>query len=333
MKNTVKITEVSPSRKVPLWGMGRLWGLLLLALLAFSGCAQRQQEADGGTLKVISYNVYWGMRQDSTEGKSLFVDWIKAQDPDVLALQEMNGFTQKALEELAESYGHRYAHIVREPFADGSISFPVAITSKYPIVNVRRVVENNIHGFIEAEIEGLHFIVTHFHPFSAEKRVGEIGQILATIASKDPGMVKKWLLMGDLNSVSPLDRSEYADNRLRDFIREDRKKRPHNENLKDNELDYSIQQRILDFGLVDAFKARNPDFVASAPTKMFYDQSKFPLRYDYLYVSSAMEKDIVECTLVKDGFTDIYSDHYPVVMVLRHKSPYPPKGAQRPADR
>jgi len=290
-------------------------GLFLLAgILALAGCAQKQQS--DGTLKIVSYNVYWGMRQDSTEGKSRFVDWIKAQAPDILALQEMNGFTQKALEELASRYGHRYAHIVREPFADGSISFPVAITSKYPIVNVRRVVENNIHGFIEAEIEGLHFIVTHFHPFSAEKRVGEIGQILATVAANDPRMEKKWLLMGDLNSVSPLDRSEYADNRLRDFIREDRKKRPHNENLKDDELDYSIQQSILDFGFVDAFKVKNPGFVASAPTKMFYDQSKFPLRYDYLYVGPNLENDIVSCDLIKDDFTDIYSDHYPVSLIL-----------------
>jgi len=271
------------------------------------------------TLKLISYNVYWGMKQDSTEGKSKFVEWIKSQNPDILALQEMNGFTQKALEKLAESYGHSYSYIVREPFDDGSISFPVAITSKYPIVNVRKVVENNIHGFIEAEIEGLHFIITHFHPFSAEKRVSEVGQILATVKSKDPKLKKKWFFMGDLNSVSPLDKIEYNNNKLRDFIREDRKKRPHNENLKNDELDYSIQESILNFGFVDAFKVRNPQFVASAPTKMFYDQSKFPLRYDYLYVSPNMKKDIVECDIIKDDFTDIYSDHYPVILVFKHK--------------
>jgi len=293
--------------------------MLLLLCNIFVSPASAQKTKPGETLKLISYNVYWGMRQDSTEGKARFVEWIKSQDPDILALQEMNGFTQKALEELAERYGHRYAYIVREPFADGSISFPVAITSKLPIVNVRRVVENNIHGFIEAEIEGLRVVVTHFHPFSAEKRVGEIGQILATVKAKDPGMKKKWLFMGDLNSVSPLDRSEYGNNKLRDFIREDRKKRPHNENLKDNELDYSIQQRILDFGFVDAFKLKNPAFVASAPTKMFYDQSKFPLRYDYLYVSPNMQKDIVACDIIKDDFTDIYSDHYPVVLVFKKK--------------
>lgn len=295
--------------------------ILLCSITAVQLYAQKK------TLKVISYNVYWGMRQDSTENKSKFAEWIRQQDPDILALQEMNGFTANTYEfapkganpnnlrKLAESYGHPYVAIVREPTTDGSIAFPVAITSKYPIINVRRVLDNNIHGFIEAEIEGYHFIVTHFHPFSSEKRGYEIDQILATMKSKPADT--KWLFMGDLNSVSPLDKSAYANNRVRDFIRADRKKRPHNLNLgKDDELDYSIQQRILDAGYIDAFKYFHPQFEASAPTKLFYDQAKDPLRYDYLYVSGNMKKDIVKCDLIKDSFTDYYSDHYPVVLYI-----------------
>lgn len=283
---------------------------------------------EGKTFKLISYNVYWGMRQDSTENKSQFAKWIRQQDPDILALQEMNGFTQQNpefapkgsnpdnLQKLAESYGHPYVFIVREPAPDGSISFPVAITSKYPIVNVTRVVENASHGFLTAEIEGHHFVVTHFHPFSSEKRGYEVDQILATVKSKPADW--KWLFMGDLNSVSPLDKSGYDNNLLRDFIREDRKKRPHNKNLgKDDELDYTIQQKILDFGFIDAFKVSHPQFVPSAPTKLFYDQSKFPLRYDYLYVSANMKNDIVKCDIIKDDFTDIYSDHYPVLLIFK----------------
>ncbi|NDV70151.1 endonuclease/exonuclease/phosphatase family protein [Dysgonomonas sp. 25] len=297
--------------------------LLLCSLFAPDVAAQEKK-----TFKLISYNVYWGMRQDSTENKSKFAEWIRQQDPDIIALQEMNGFTAQNpefapkgsnpnnLQKLAESYGHPYVYIVREPAPDGSISFPVAITSKYPIVNVTRTVENASHGFITAEIEGFHFVVTHFHPFSSEKRGYEIDQILATVKSKPAGW--KWLLMGDLNSVSPLDRSEYDNNLLRDFIREDRKKRPHNKNLgKDDELDYTIQQRILDFGFVDAFKMFYPQFVPSAPTKLFYDQSKHPLRYDYLYVSKNMQKDVVKCEIIKDDFTDVYSDHYPVMLIFK----------------
>lgn len=285
--------------------------LSLLFINLFSSISYAQEN----TFKIISYNVYWGMRQDSTEKKSKFAEWIKQQNPDIIALQEMNGFSQQELQVFAESYGHPYAFIVREPFADGSISFPVAITSRYPIVNVNRVVENTVHGFITGEVEGLHFIVTHFHPFSSEKRGYEIDQILATLKSKTE--VSKWLLMGDLNSVSPLDKLEYDNNLLRDFIREDRIKRLYNQNLKNNELDYSVQQKILDYGFVDAFKLFNADFVPSAPTKLFYDQSKHPLRYDYFYISAALKEKLVSSEIIKDDFTDVFSDHYPVQIILK----------------
>ena len=297
--------------------------VLFIGLLISLGAFAQER-----TLKLISYNVYWGMRQDSTENKSKFAEWIRTQDPDILALQEMNGFTAQNpdfapkgsnplnLQKLAASYGHPYVYIVREPAPDGSISFPVALTSKYPIVNVTRVVENASHGFMTAEIEGHHFVVTHFHPFSSEKRGYEIDQILATVKSKPANC--KWLFMGDLNSVSPLDKSAYENNLLRDFIREDRKKRPHNLNLgKDDELDYTVQQKILNVGFVDALKTFHPQFIPTAPTKLFYDQSKFPLRYDYLYVSENMKNNLVKCEVIKDDFTDIYSDHYPVMLIFK----------------
>ena len=287
----------------------QLFSLILVCTLAMGVNAQAQ------TLKLISYNVYWGMKQDTTAHKAQFTQWFKDQNPDIVALQEVNGFTQQMIQEFAESYGHPYAIIVKEPAADGSISFPVALTSKYPIINVRRVVDNLIHGLIVAEIEGHHFMVTHFHPFSAVKRGHEIDLVLATAKAGSPQA--KWLLMGDLNSVSPLDKREYDNGLVLNHIREDMKKKPHNQNLLNNELDYSVQQKVLDAGFIDAFKKFHPAFEASAPTKLFYDQSKFPLRYDYLYVNSAMQNDLIECDIIKDEFTDIYSDHYPVVLLFK----------------
>lgn len=271
-------------------------------------------QAQKKELKLISYNVYWGMRQDTTQNKVHFTEWIKKQNPDIIALQEVNEFTQQRLQKFAESYGHPYAVLVKEPEADGSISFPVAITSKYPIINVQKIKDNMIHGLIVAEIEGHHFLVTHFHPFSAVKRGQEIDLVLANAKAVPNG---KWLLMGDLNSVSPLDKSEYDNGLVLNHIREDMKKKPHNQNLINNELDYSINQKVLDAGFVDAFKAFHPQFVASAPTKLFYDQSKFPLRYDYLYVSSNMKGDMISCEIIKDDFTDVYSDHYPVQLIFK----------------
>lgn len=282
---------------------------LLLLIGVCTGTSVNAQK----TVKVLSYNVYWGMKQDSTENKSHFAKWIKEQDPDILALQEVNGFTQKKLQAFAESYGHNYAILVKEPEPDGSISFPVAITSKYPIVNVQRIKDNLIHGLIVAEIDGYHYLVTHFHPFSAKKRGYEIDLVLAHAKSKPDA---KWLLMGDINSPSPLDKSEYDNGLFLAHARAETKKKPHYKNLTNDQLDYSIQQRILDASFVDALKMYYPQFTPTCPTKLIYDQSPLPLRYDMMYISSNMKGQVTKCEIIKDQFTDWYSDHYPVMLVF-----------------
>lgn len=296
------------------------FALAIIGCLSISGLYAQEK-----TFKVLSYNVYWGMKQDTTLNKSLFAKWIKEQDADVVALQEMNGFTQQNpdfapkgsnpnnLQKLAESYGHPYVYIVREPAPDGAISFPVAITSKYPIINVKRVTDNMTHGLLVAEIEGYHFLVTHFHPFSAAKRGNEVDLVLAH-AKSIPNA--KLILMGDLNSPSPLDKSEYDNGLFLKHAREEMKKKPHYQNLTNNELDYSIQQRVLDAGFVDALKIFHPQFTPTCPSKLVYDQSPLPLRYDMVYVSSNMKKDVIKCDVIKDDFTDWYSDHYPVLLII-----------------
>lgn len=57
--------------------------------------------------------------------------------PEVLALQEVTGFTQASLEKLAETYGHPYTVLLME-----GGKFPVAITRKYPIINVQKLSDN-----------------------------------------------------------------------------------------------------------------------------------------------------------------------------------------------
>ena len=49
-------------------------------------------------MKIISYNIEYGMRADTTAGKTIFSTWMRNQDPDIVCLQEANKFTQKSLE-------------------------------------------------------------------------------------------------------------------------------------------------------------------------------------------------------------------------------------------
>ena len=285
-------------------------GIILSTSSAFASLDDAKQ------LKIISYNVYNGMKLDESEGKQKYIDWAKAQDADIIAWQEMNFFTREKLEKFAASYGHKYAVLLKESPEDAAF-FPVAITSKYPIVNVNKVVDNLWHGALYADIGNYHFVVTHMNPFWTAKRIDEINLIIDSIKySRDPK--GKWIIAGDLNSFSPADKSDYDKSTLLEDIKEKQKKRPILENLVDGKLSYTVQQNLLDAGFIDALKIKHKEFVATAPTKVFYDQASVPLRYDYIYVSPPLKNNVIDVEVIKDDFTDKYSDHYPVQMIIKN---------------
>lgn len=264
-------------------------------------------------IRVLSYNILEGMKLDTTKQKTVFVDWIKSFDPDIMALQEVNKFKQRQLEDLARSYGHPYAVLLKE------YGYPVALTSKYPIVNVDKVIDNMSHGFICAKVGGYNIIVLHLNPHKHWKRSEEIALVLETI--KQSGDKEKWLLMGDFNSISPLDADGFADGKLLETMKAEEAGRPGVvENLVDGKsLDYSIHQAILDRGFVDVAKKKYPKFESSCETKSFLLTHPYPAkkRYDFIYVSSNLEKNYIDASIIKDSFTDNYSDHYPVLLDLK----------------
>ena len=288
-----------------------LGGIILCTSSVYASLDEAKQ------LKIISYNVYNGMKLDESEGKQQYIDWAKAQDADIIAWQEMNFFTREKLEKFAAGYGHKYAVLLKES-PDDPAFFPVAITSKYPIVNVNKVVDNLWHGALFADVGNYHFVITHMNPFWTAKRIDEINLIIDSIKySRDPN--GKWIIAGDLNSFSPADKADYDKSTLLEDIKEKQKKRPILENLVNGQLSYTVQQNLLDAGYIDALKLKHKEFISTAPTKVFYDQASVPLRYDYIYVSPSLKNNVIDVKVLKDDFTDKYSDHYPVQMIINNK--------------
>src|SRR5690606_15338017 len=159
---------------------------VFLVLLVLFSCSKSEDNSpiDGGnnpipdvdetlpdTLKIISYNILEGMKNDRSNNYNKFVDWIKSYAPDVLALQEVNGFNQRKLEELAKRYGHSYV-ITNLKSTD---NYPVAITSKYPIESRRRITLHTSHGAIFAKLKNtdINIVNTHFWPQTYWKSVGD----------------------------------------------------------------------------------------------------------------------------------------------------------------
>lgn len=288
----------------------------LIGGIIFSASSAYASIDDVKQLKIISYNVYNGMKLDESEGKQKYIDWAKAQDADIIAWQEMNFFTREKLEKFAASYGHKYAVLLKES-PDDPAFFPVAITSKYPIVNVNKVVDNLWHGALFADVGNYHFVITHMNPFWTAKRIDEINLIIDSIKySRDPN--GKWIIAGDLNSFSPADKPDYDKSTLLEDIKEKQKKRPILDNLVNGQLSYTVQQNLLDAGYIDTLKIKHKEFISTAPTKVFYDQASVPLRYDYIYVSPPLKDNVIDVKVLKDDFTDKYSDHYPVQMIIKN---------------
>src|SRR5690606_34806120 len=201
---------------------GRVFAIVFLTCVSAHVHAQQ-------TLRILTYNIYEGFKNDTLLYKQ-FARWASQIDPDIVALQEMNRFTQRGLEAFAAAYGHPYA-VLSKP--DG---FPVALSSKYPIVNVQKVIDNMWHGYLYANVKGIHIFVVHLCPITYEKRRDELLLIHANAATmlKDEEID----IMGDYNAVTRED-EKYNDQRIVDFIKTWQKQHPRVRALVAGKPDYS----------------------------------------------------------------------------------------------
>jgi len=171
--------------------------LSLIILSSFHSMAFSQ--ASQTNLKVITYNIWngfeWGEDVDRNEK---FITWVNTQHPDILALQELCGYTQERLLADAKKWGHSYAEILK------TSGYPVGITSNKPIKVKEKIFENMHHGALHCEIAGIDFFIIHFSPFSYLKRHEESEIILGKLSelSKEQNM---YIVLGDFNAVSPFD--------------------------------------------------------------------------------------------------------------------------------
>lgn len=240
---------------------------------------------------------------------------MAAQAPDVVALQELNGYTPDRLAADARHWGHPHSILLKE---DG---FPTGVTSRYPITDVTILREGFHHGLLRCRIAGLWFYVVHFHPANFERRVAEAGLLegdVRQLAEENPRIV----LAGDFNGFSPADRGFYdADPRLVPFFRMLDGRDRHARNLNDGRLDYGGIEAILGQGFVDLVAAsRGPSepFVGTFPTPLVGDEDHgTDRRLDFIFTSPNLAGSVQSVAILRDAATARLSDHYPVRAVLR----------------
>ena len=289
------------------------WAWLLLSLLCstFPVLADEPPEM----LKVLTHNVWYGFTKKSEPRYTHWKTWMAAQAPDVVALQELNSYTEDKLAADATAWGHQHSVLLK---TDG---FPTGITSRFPITDVQRLREGFHHGLLRCRIAGIWFYVIHFHPSNFARRIEEAGllqQNAASLPEQDPRIV----LIGDFNGFAPVDRRHYdQDSRLVPFFQQLDTKNKDARNLNQGHLDYGGLEAILAQGYVDLLdQHRDPAevFQGTFPTPLVSDEDHgTDRRIDYIFASPSLAPATVSVSILRDAVTEGLSDHYPVTATLR----------------
>lgn len=267
-------------------------------------------------IHVISYNIWNGFEKDATR-RERFVDWIKSEKPDIIALEELVGFKTGDLENLAKTYGHPYVAMVKEN------GYPVGITSRYPITVVTKQTEGLWHGMLHVKTCGLDVIVTHLSPFEWKYRLEEADKITRYIREN---RLDSCLIMGDFNAYSAFDGDEVEKHASlkKSMMSWDASQKTYR-NMRGNQFDYSVLSTFYAAGLVDACRMHTPSASdrMSFPTA-FYKKwghgdkrlNDISERLDYILISPSLADACIQGTVYRLPDTEGISDHYPVGITL-----------------
>ena len=275
---------------------------LVAAFLLFTTAGL--QAAESKPFKVLTYNVLYGFNyQKST---ALGAEWIKGQQADVVALQEMTKFTQDKLSALAKKWGHQHSVILKEK------GFPVCLTSMTPIEVLEKRVEDMWHGYLHCKVRGVHIFVVHLSPSRHDVRVREAGILFAKIQPLLSAK-EKVILMGDFNCNSPLDKSWLEG---RKSTEEWRKKLPANA-----DPGYVTMSKFLALGLVDLVHTKQPQpqvQLGTFPTTV-KEQSRSGnnWRIDFILTDPIFAKTCTSAHTLRDKVVHKISDHFPVQASFR----------------
>jgi exodeoxyribonuclease III len=271
-----------------------------------------------GNLIVMSYNIWngfdWG--KDTLRRKAL-QQWVNTRQPDVLALQELCGYTPEKLQEDALSWGHSYSVLHKQ---DG---YSVGLTSRYPIELKERIFEGLHHGALHCKSIGIDFLVVHLHPGSIKRRREETRILLGKLENIKIENTK-YMVLGDFNANSPFDAHLVdPEGPLLTRMRKGTQGEGLDSNLDNNRLDFSVISGFLFLSLYDVLKEHTKSMAerASFPTPALIPEyygsieqvQSCSQRIDYILVSRELIKKCVNARICNGEENGYLSDHYPVI--------------------
>jgi exodeoxyribonuclease-3 len=255
-------------------------------------------------LKLLTYNVWYGFTKKPNR-KASYLKFMKEQAPDVVSLQELNGYSPEKLAADAKTWGHTHSILLKEK------GFPTGITSNQPITEVKRTLEGFHHGLMRCLTRGIYVYAIHLHPGNWEIRLREIDLLLKDIATLPRDA--KVALAGDFNTFSLYDKPIYdrSEDMVPFFKRLD--VRTKGKNLRNDQLDYRHLERLEDAGFVDLINTKRKAFLGTFPTPLRRDEDMGPdRRLDYVFATPNLATYCRAASCIVNDTTGLLSDHQPV---------------------
>ncbi|MGB2273536.1 MAG: endonuclease/exonuclease/phosphatase family protein [Flavicella sp.] len=289
--------------------------LFMSVMISFTANSQNKD-----SLSIYSYNVLYGFNHGTAEKEA--VNWFQKKKPDVIAFQELKGYTKNKFELLAKRWKHEYSYLWKRARS----SQPIAISSNAPIISVKEVKkQKSDRGYLIAETHDIHFIIVHLHPNNRKKREQEFQSILQSCDSLKK-LKKDFCVLGDFNAMLLSDKN-YADTNLKTRLKSRIEKgKCADLNPSCSNWDYSVLQEIIPYNWLDVIglhltdkttyiqEQRYGTFPSTAskniPSKEIRNQHLH--RLDHIFIDSNIAHLVIDAQIHQEAQQEIISDHYPV---------------------
>lgn len=278
---------------------------LLLLLLLFSTSFLVAQD-----LKLLTYNLADGIG-DKRGNINNLQQHMKQFDVDVAAFQDIDGVSETALEEWAKKWQHPYVTILQ------SDAYALAITSKYPLENTKKIKAGMQHGYLYTEVAGIGIYTTQLTSENAKARQLEASKIAADVASNEHETI---VLLGTLNSYSPQDSLLYND-RFRRVPKANRYDRDVIMRLASyqRKRNYEVLYQLRDVGLEDVLaNQRGTDRLVEITHPISDEVPEYEQhRFDYILCNKTLAAQCEQIELLEMKRSQKISEHYPVMATFK----------------
>lgn len=254
----------------------------------------------GKMISLLSYNILEGGQNRFDE----IVSVVKDLKPDILCLQEVNGWEEEDWKTL-KLFAFKTGFKTYELGEANNSQYHVATFSKLPILFHQTFVgiqNASLHMVVDTNAGELSVCNVHLSPYEEDYRMEEIDKIL-----KSQLKYKNSIICGDLNSLSFHD--GYKNELVSQFNMTQLKKF-----TKGGKLTFDVVVKVEGQQYKDVAVLKKKNATATVPTIMSQDAAhRTPLRLDYVFVSQALNSRIYSYEVVRNKQTDSVSDHYPIL--------------------